>query len=397
MTLRVLVITPWFPNEPEDQSGNFVLHSVEALHDAGVVLSVIVAQPWTPRPFGWLHSDWNRPPLRRQMFNPNLHLQVAHFPSIPRSYWNELSAPLFRVGTRASIIRVARQMSPRVIHAHTEAVGYGVLPVARELGIPLVITLHGINPERRLLDTQWKRRRLRDTLHDAARVVLVGEPLRAHFGSFAEREDNFRVVANGFSVPDPCADPRPEKWGATLRWISVSNLHEGKGIDLTLQALAKMRHEGLENWTYEIVGGGAERARLEAMTDALELRDKVIFHGRLPHDQAMRLLAKADVFVLPSYREAFGIAYLEAMAMGLLAIAVSGQGPELFIAHRRTGLLVRPDDPEALFEAMKTVLENGPEMRRIAAAGQRLVRKEFTWARHAEKLVAVYREALGEH
>ena len=182
-----------------------------------------------------------------------------------------------------------------------------------------------------------------------------------------------------------------------MRWISVSNLHEGKGIDLTLRALARLQQEGLENWTYEIVGGGAERARLDAMTDALGLRDKVIFHGKLPHDQAMRLLAQADVFVLPSYREAFGIAYLEAMAMGLLAIAVSGQGPEAFIAHRRTGLLVRPDDSEALFMAMKTVLENGPEMRRIAAAGQRLVRTEFTWPRHAEKLMAVYREALGEH
>ena len=169
-----------------------------------------------------------------------------------------------------------------------------------------------------------------------------------------------------------------------------------KGIDLTLRALARLRQEGFENWTYEIVGGGSERASLDAMTDALGLRDKVIFHGKLPHDQAMRLLAQADVFVLPSYREAFGIAYLEAMAMGLLAIAVSGQGPEAFIADRRTGLLVRPDDSEALFVAMKTVLENGPEMRRIAAAGQRLVRTEFTWARHAEKLMAVYREALRE-
>src|SRR5208283_4644968 len=128
-----------------------------------------------------------------------------------------------------------------------------------------------------------------------------------------------------------------------------------------------------------------------AMTDALGLRDKVTFHGKLPHDQAMRLLARADVFVLPSCPEAFGIAYLEAMAMGLLAIAVSGQGPEAFIANGRTGLLVRLGDSEDLFLAMKTVLENGPKMRLIAAAGQQLVRTEFTWARHAEKLVAVYR------
>ena len=58
---------------------------------------------------------------------------------------------------------------------------------------------------------------------------------------------------------------------------------------------------------------------------------------------------------------------------------------------------MRPNDVESLFAAMKAVLENGPEMRRIATAGQRLVRAQFTWAAHAQKLIAVYREALGEH
>lgn len=396
MTLRVLVITPWFPNDLADRSGNFVLHSVQALHAAGVALSVIVARPWTPRVFGLVHPDWNRPPLRTAMFDPALKLHVAQFPSIPRSYWNEFSGPLFRAGTRTLIVQLARQMTPHIIHAHTEVAGYSVLPIAHELRVPLVITLHGINPERRLLDTEWKRRRMRKALLDAARVVLVGEPLRAYFGGLAGRDDNFRVVPNGFAVPDRCADPRPEGWGTTLRWISVSNLHEGKGIDLTLQALAKLLRAGLANWSYEVVGGGAERTRLEAMTDGLGLRDKVIFHGKLPHDRAMHLLAQADVFVLPSYREAFGVAYLEAMALGLLAVGVSGQGPEAFIAHGKTGLLVRANDSESVFVTMKTVLENGPAMRRIAAAGQRLVRSEFTWARHAEKLVAMYQDALDQ-
>jgi glycosyltransferase involved in cell wall biosynthesis len=395
MTLRVLVITPWFPNEPADQAGNFVLHSVEALRDAGVALSVIVARPWTPRSFGWLHPDWVRPPLRTEMFDPALNLRVVHFPSFPRSYWSELSGPLFRIGTRASIIQVARQMAPHVIHAHTEAVGHGVLPIARELRTPLAITLHGINTLHRLLDTEWKRQRMGNALRGAGRVVLVGEPLRSYFGGLAGGEDNFRVVPNGFAVSVHSAQPRAEAWGNNIRWISVSNLHEGKGIDLTLQALAKLRQAGLANWSYDIVGGGAERKRLEVMAEALGLQDNVRFHGTLPHDQAMRLLGQADVFVLPSYREAFGIAYLESMALGLLAIGVIGQGPASFISHGRTGLLVRPNDSQALFVAMKSVLENGLEMQQIAAAGQRHVRSEFTWAKHAEKLLAVYREARG--
>ena len=114
------------------------------------------------------------------MFNPNLHIHVAHFPSIPRGSGTNYPEPLFRVGTRASTIQVHAQLAPHLIHAHTEAAAYGVLPVARKLGIPLVITLPWDQYGTRALDTQWKKSFL-SALNDAARVVFVGERLRAHW------------------------------------------------------------------------------------------------------------------------------------------------------------------------------------------------------------------------
>jgi len=396
MTLRVLVVTPWFPNEPTDQSGNFILHSVEALRRAGVTISVLVVRPWTPKALGLLHSDWVRPRLRRETFDPSLGLQVAHYASIPRGYWNEVFGPLFRWGTRRAILRRARTISAQLIHAHTEMVGYGVAPIARALGVPLIISLHGINTNPRLQNSAWKRARLRGALGGAERVVLVGEPLRAYFATLAGRDDHFRVVPNGFAVPHAPHDAAVRPTTQELRFCSVSNLHEGKGIDLTLQALAQLAEAGCRDWTYAIVGGGRERERLETMADALGLRDKVTFHGAQPHDRAMELLARGDVFVLPSYREAFGIAYLEAMALGLLAIAVAGQGPEAFITHGATGLLVPPMSADALFRALRSVYKDRTGVQRIAAAGCDHVLSEFTWDRHAEKLVAVYREAVSE-
>jgi len=394
MTLRVLVVTPWFPNDPTDATGNFVRDSVEALRDAGVALSVLVTRPWTPRIFASLHSDWDRPPLRREKFDPMLNLEVAHYPSLPRGYWSEAHGPLFRVGTRGSIRRIARRLAPQLVHAHTESVGCGVMPVAKLLRLPVVVTLHGINTQRRMLDTDFKRRRLRRGLRDAARVVLVGEPLRAHFRALAGHDDHFRVVPNGFSVPEQSSAHAPLESSATLRWISVSNLHEGKGVDLTLSALAALNRAGLADWSYDVIGDGAERASVERLADSLGLADKVTFRGRLPHDETMRSVGNADAFVLPSYREAFGVAYLEAMALGLLAIGVEGQGPAAFIGSKNTGLLVRPNDVESLSAAMKFVYCNRDEARQIAMAGQRHVRAEFTWRRHAEKLMAVYEETI---
>ncbi len=392
--MRVLVVTPWFPGDPQDPSGSFVLHSVTALREAGVAVSVLVVRPWTPRILAAFHPDWRRPRVRTGLFDTALNVEVAHHLSIPRNYWNELAGPLFRAGTRRAIVRRARAFRPDVLHVHTEGVGHAIRPIAAGLRLPFVVTVHGINPAPRLLDTPWKRRRMHDALNAAARVVLVGEPLRATYAELAGRDDRFRVVPNGFALPEAPQGGAPDAHDGTLRWISVANLHEGKGIDLVLRALGRLAHEGMVDWTYDVVGEGAERVRLEALTAELGLRGKVAFHGRLPHNVTLRRVACADAFVLPSYREAFGIAYVEAMALGLLAIGVAGQGPSAFIEDGVTGLLVRPNDVDALCTAMRSAMEERPAMRAIAAAGQRHVCAEYTWARHAEKLAAVLAEAV---
>ena len=114
------------------------------------------------------------------------------------------------------------------------------------------------------------------------------------------------------------------------------------------------------------------------------------------HDATLAALAEADVFVLPSYREAFGVAYVEAMAAGLLTIGVVGQGPEAFIRHEETGLLVQPRDVASIVNALRWVMHNRERMLHLALAGRDLVWREFTWGQHAVKLTAVYEEAVLE-
>lgn len=394
MGLRILCVTPWFPNYPTDGRYNFIFHSVRALASAGNQMTVLVTRPWVPKLFAMIKPNWPHGRLRREQFDLAANIRVINYFHIPRHILSEFSDSLYKYGTAASIRNLINEHNIDIVHAHTERAGYGAVAMARRCNVPTVVTVHGINTAPRLLDSAAKRERLRNTLNGAARVVLVGEPLRAYFAPLAGRDDNFRVVPNGFVLHGgeqvANSGPRDE----ALRFISVSNLQEGKGIDLNLQALARLRAAGFENWLYSIIGGGMEQARLEKMTNRLGLRDQVRFYGRLPHDRALQLLAAADVFVLPSYREAFGVAYLEAMASGLLAIGVADQGPAAFIIHRQTGLLVKPNDVESLYKAMRSTFENRAEMQRIALAGKRLVRSEYTWTRHADKLVSVYREAL---
>jgi glycosyltransferase involved in cell wall biosynthesis len=120
----------------------------------------------------------------------------------------------------------------------------------------------------------------------------------------------------------------------------------------------------------------------------------VNFIGAQPHELIYDLLCGADIFVLPSYREAFGIAYLEAMAAGLVTIGVQGQGPEAFIEHGKTGYLVEPRNPRSLANCILNIAADRDTARRVSTTGSDLVRNEFTWDAHARHLHNVYREIV---
>jgi glycosyltransferase involved in cell wall biosynthesis len=230
----------------------------------------------------------------------------------------------------------------------------------------------------------------------ADRIILVGEPLREFFKGYIGSDEKFQVVPNGIDPP-PARLGKPIFENRPHRLVSVANLQEGKGIDLTLHALARLKSEGVSDWTYRIIGEGRERPALLKLTAELGLSDKVTFVGAIRHAEIFDSLASEDIFVLPSYREAFGIAYLEAMAVGLLTIGVTGQGPSQFIRDGENGVLLPPRDVEALVAALRDVLTGDCQRwRKIAREGQHTARNAYTWDHHARQLVSVYEQAIME-
>ena len=384
------------PNSETDGRYNFILHSLRALQELGHDVRVLLTRPWMPAAVARVSPHWTHAAIAPKLSTPQapLSIDLVRYPSIPRYWLSGYADAFYRIGVAAHIRQIIRAHRIDIVHAHAERAGICAVDVAKHCRVASAVTLHGISTAPQLLDSAAKRARLRRCLYEADRVVLVGEPLRSYFGPLAGREDHFRIVPNGFYVHGVSRSDR--SWTTTRRFVSVANLEEGKGIDLTLTALASLDALGLTDWTFDIVGEGAERATLMALAAQLRLGTRVRFHGALAHDAAMRQMSECDVFVLPSYREAFGVAYAEAMACGLLAIGVERQGPSAFISNGQTGVLVAPRDVVSLSEAMKNTIDDPVETARIAGAGRSHVEAEFTWRRHAEKLAVVYREALND-
>ncbi|HJS29264.1 MAG TPA: glycosyltransferase family 4 protein, partial [Anaerolineales bacterium] len=175
--------------------------------------------------------------------------------------------------------------------------------------------------------------------------------------------------------------------------LTVSRLVSRKGIDTVLHALPALLEE-FPGLRYCIGGQGSERDSLEALARQLGVREAVDFLGFVPEEALPDLYRSASIFVMPTREEVeeasvegFGIVYLEASASGLPVVAASSGGAVEAVRHGETGLLIPPDDPAQLREALGRLLRD-PELRhRMGRNGRRWVEEEMNWDRAARQLM----------
>ena len=143
-----------------------------------------------------------------------------------------------------------------------------------------------------------------------------------------------------------------------------------------------------------IAGEGPLRAALAQRASALGVADRVHFLGQIPHARVLALMARAEVFAMPSWDEAFGLVYTEAMAQGTPVIACRGEGPEDFIKDGVSGYLAGARDAAAVAGIIRRVLDDPSSAVAVGEAGRR-VALGLTWERNARLTLAEYEKALG--
>lgn len=178
-----------------------------------------------------------------------------------------------------------------------------------------------------------------------------------------------------------------------------------KGIDTLIEAMALIRQRHptvLENTCVAIIGGDpwadspdAEMERLQALRQELNIHDFVLFLGAKDQDVLPNYYAAAEMVVMPSHYESFGMVALEAMAMGRPVIASDVGGLSFLVEDGVTGYHVPSRDPEALAERMYELLTN-PSCRDEMGRAARHSAEQFDWSIIAGRMVALYRKLLAE-
>ncbi len=143
-----------------------------------------------------------------------------------------------------------------------------------------------------------------------------------------------------------------------IRLLQVGSLIKRKNHKCTFQAVKILKDKGYKV-TLDVVGSGTKEKELLAYRNKLNLNREITFHGFVSDkEKILSLYRSANIFVLPSYTETFGIAYVEAMSQGLPVIFSEGQGLDGYYKHGDIGLSIDPRNPNSLVDAILSIVNN---------------------------------------
>ncbi len=377
--MRVAVVAEYYPRRADPVLGVWAHRQAVAARDAGADVRVLVLHRLVPPRRALAQGDLRAltAPVRQPPHETRDGLPVTYVPFVsppfgPRAVasWGGWAAPPLALGLRG----LRRRFPFELVHAHYAVPSADAVLRAR-IATPLVISVHGG-------DVLWTARHSKRGRDAVGRALTAADLVLANSAGTATRSEALgarvsRVVHLGTDLPARRAEPPGEPTIVTVGHLVARKRHAD-----VLRALP----HGVR---YVIVGDGPERTSLEALASELGVRERVTFTGALPHNRALTEARRAHAFVLASVDEAFGVAYVEAMAGWVPAVGLRGEdGPEE-IAAAGGGITLA--EPGRLREAIERTLSDRERLGREARA---TVQRSFTWEGTGRDTVASYHQAL---
>jgi alpha-maltose-1-phosphate synthase len=333
---------------------------------------------------------------------------VAHSP------WSLLSESNSALQTLSTDLSMAAALDGcQLAHSHTWYANLAGHLGGLLHGIPHVVTTHSLEPQR-----PWKAEQLgggyalsswaeKVSIEGAAAVIAVSEGMRADVLSNYPAVDpaKVHVVYNGIDAeqysPDPATDVL-ERYGVDTSKPSVvfvGRITRQKGVPVLLRAAAHLDPEV----QLVLCAGAPDTPELGAEVAGLveelrKTRSGVIWlSGMLSKREVIQLLSHSTLFACPSVYEPLGIVNLEAMACGTAVVASKVGGIPEVVADGETGLLVPPDDPDALAESINALTRDRDRAKAMGAAGRERAQSQFDWGKIAQQTAELYEATVAAY
>lgn len=317
-----------------------------------------------------------------------------------------------QAGRFANQVRWARWLRKEtarfdVVHCgNIRPCGYAAWWAWRRASVPYLVYVNGgdLLRERKKASQPLKRMTARHILGDAAGIIansawtgeLARDVMREMGVSPLPPVADFPLGTDPmqFAPGQATGDVRARLGlGVSPYLLTVARLVPHKGQDVAIRALARLAAE-LPTLRYVIVGEGPDEPRLRALARTEGVEDRVVFAGALRDDVLPAVYAGAALYVglsrlLPPINvEGFGISFVEAAASGVPSVAGDSGGVRSAVLDAETGVLVPPEEPERVADAIRTLMVDEPLRRRLGAAAREAALQRFNWDRVARDTVA---------
>lgn len=264
-----------------------------------------------------------------------------------------------------NIITKLLQFKPDVIIADSFRIWSLLALLLKPLGKwRVILAYEGSSPSVDYRDSAL-RLSLRRAMVKAADACITNSQAGKNYFTSVLRAEESRVFARPYEVPDSKALLGNVKESdasvaelAQLVFLFVGHLVPRKGILVLLKACAILQSQGCHNYTILVAGDGSQREELEAFSQSHNLEERVQWLGRVDYDRLGAYFRQADVFVLPTLEDTWGMVVLEAMLFGKPILCSKGAGTAEMIVDGENGYVFDPAQPEKLAELMRWFMNN---------------------------------------
>ncbi len=306
-----------------------------------------------------------------------------------------------------SAVRVVERWQPDVVHLHTVWIWPFARAIKEQTNLPFVYTVHSVDraeyeighePDHILSHCNEQE----EAISIADRLVALTRnetELLVHY--YPESQERIRIIGNGIDdTLQARRAARQKRNSESALVLYTGRLVERKGIRDLLAAIPRVMEHAPQT-RFVLAGGPPDRSgeslkREWLPTECYPYYDQIHFTGWLSPQEIEDWYCRADIQVVPSRYEPFGMVVLEGMLYGLPIIASDVGGPKTIIEHERTGLLFPARDVNALTDALLHLIKHPHIRRRISLKAANEVRRSWLWPSVVKKMQGVYREAISD-
>lgn len=380
-----------YPNKYNPNFGIFVKKQVESLTKLDIKITVLAPIPLVFPFLKYLSPKWNNYSLIPKVETVDnikvIHTKYIAIPSgLLKQYWAYSNYFLFK----KMIIELNKKEKIDIVHVQGSAPDdYAGYLISKKLNIPYIQTLHG--DALLYLSTKGKRfSRSKIAIEKADVIIAVSSKIEEKIYELTNRKNNIFKVLNGYTPfnIDEMPSNNYNTNNTIINILFAGYLIPRKGCNFLIEAFSKI-HSKYKNLRLQIAGDGVEYSSLKESTIKLGIEDKVTFLGNLEHKKLLVIMSQCYVFVMPSWAEAFGVVYLEAMSMKKPVIGTFGEGIGDLIEDYKNGLLVEPKSVDSIVEKLTTLLENKEFRDQLAESGYKSIKK-LTWKFNAQQVRNIY-------